>query len=318
MTEEQLRDYIDSYIRQNGRNSITGDQMNIVLNALIGFILDEVSGAPSSNLSNSNLTLDQNRSFDFDSFTHDFGNVKSLKIKSEGTLPAIGEATFESWGSGTGLNRNFALRDFNGNILQEQLDNGDWNYYTPAGDKYFNADASEKKVDINGSLYVKTKDQIPTNYSLFIETNVGVDIIKVLNNGKIGIGKDPTAVLDVRTAASGETFMAENLNNAFDSTIRLKHGQINRASVISLESSAGTLMQLSSSGSTFPVIPSRPRINYMADLAFSFGNSEKITMTTAGDVKTLDNTKGFVVKDRTNGNDYRIYSDGGVLSIEIV
>lgn len=42
--------------------------------------------------------------------------------------------------------------------------------------------------------------------------------------------------------------------------------------------------------------------------------TSKLTVT--GDVETLGNTNGFIVLDRTNATRYRIYSDGGVLSIE--
>ena len=43
--------------------------------------------------------------------------------------------------------------------------------------------------------------------------------------------------------------------------------------------------------------------------------SSKLTIT--GDTETLGNTNGFIVLDRTNATRYRIYSDGGVLSIEV-
>ena len=43
--------------------------------------------------------------------------------------------------------------------------------------------------------------------------------------------------------------------------------------------------------------------------------SSKLTVT--GDVETLGNTDGLIVLDRTNATRYRIYSDGGVLSIEV-
>ncbi len=36
-----------------------------------------------------------------------------------------------------------------------------------------------------------------------------------------------------------------------------------------------------------------------------------------GDIETLTNTKGLIVLDRTNGNRYRIYTDGGILNTEL-
>lgn len=36
------------------------------------------------------------------------------------------------------------------------------------------------------------------------------------------------------------------------------------------------------------------------------------------DISFTDNTKGVVLADRTNGNNYRVYSDSGVLKIEQV
>lgn len=41
-------------------------------------------------------------------------------------------------------------------------------------------------------------------------------------------------------------------------------------------------------------------------------------LTVDGDVETLNNTDGLIVLDRTDGNRYRIYTDGGVLQTELV
>jgi len=43
--------------------------------------------------------------------------------------------------------------------------------------------------------------------------------------------------------------------------------------------------------------------------------SSKLTVN--GDVETLTNTKGLIVLDRTDGNRYRIYTDGGVVKSEL-
>jgi hypothetical protein len=48
------------------------------------------------------------------------------------------------------------------------------------------------------------------------------------------------------------------------------------------------------------------------------GTTSTPSMLTAnGDVETLGNTNGVIVLDRTNGNRYRIYTDGGVLNTEL-
>lgn len=41
-------------------------------------------------------------------------------------------------------------------------------------------------------------------------------------------------------------------------------------------------------------------------------------LTVAGDIETIGSSNGLIVEDRTNGNRYRIYTDGGVLYTELV
>lgn len=55
--------------------------------------------------------------------------------------------------------------------------------------------------------------------------------------------------------------------------------------------------------------------NGVNSLLFAVRDDGLITNET-GDFKTTVNTKGFVVKDRTNGNNYRIYTDAGVIQVE--
>lgn len=45
------------------------------------------------------------------------------------------------------------------------------------------------------------------------------------------------------------------------------------------------------------------------------GITSKLTVN--GDVETLTNNRGFIVLDRTNGNRYRIFTNAGVLSVEL-
>jgi hypothetical protein len=66
--------------------------------------------------------------------------------------------------------------------------------------------------------------------------------------------------------------------------------------------------------------------NFAANVDINIVNVNSLTIGTTsnpslvtvnGDVETLTNTKGFIVLDRTDGNRYRIYTDGGVLNTEL-
>lgn len=46
-------------------------------------------------------------------------------------------------------------------------------------------------------------------------------------------------------------------------------------------------------------------------------NAPTSILSVNGDIETLTSTQGVIVKDRTNGNRYRIYTDGGVLNTEL-
>jgi myo-inositol-hexaphosphate 3-phosphohydrolase len=53
------------------------------------------------------------------------------------------------------------------------------------------------------------------------------------------------------------------------------------------------------------------------NLAMEINAGGNITAQGVRDFETISNTKGFVVLDRTDGNRYRIYTDGGVLNTEL-
>ena len=69
-------------------------------------------------------------------------------------------------------------------------------------------------------------------------------------------------------------------------------------------------------------------LNAAGDSRFEFelGGSDKVFINSAGsnlvanagDIETTGSTNGLIVEDRTNGNRYRIYTDGGVLNTELV
>ena len=157
-----------------------------------------------------------------------------------------------------------------------------------------------------------------TSTCILVEDSLGADLFKVLNSGNVGVGTptNPTAKLEVFSGNTGDTLKVVNVNSSANAVIRAISQSATQAAELILENNAGNLLSITSNGSSATQFASRPAISYADDLAFDSGGTEVITITAAGDVQTHVNTKGFVVRDRSNGNNYRIYTNNGTISVE--
>lgn len=101
LTNTAIKDYINTYVKNNGRRSITGDQVNRVLNDIVSYIDQEIAGVGGENYSNADLVFTQSRTHNASGYAVDFQGLSQHKW-SASAVPPAGEGSFEFTGYGSG------------------------------------------------------------------------------------------------------------------------------------------------------------------------------------------------------------------------
>ena len=100
-TDQQLRDYFDTYFTRNNRKETTGPQLNTGLKELLNYVNEEIIGVGGSTWATQNLNLDANRNHDALGFSMTIDNLRQHKQTSN-SMPPIGEGSFSYKGFGSG------------------------------------------------------------------------------------------------------------------------------------------------------------------------------------------------------------------------
>jgi hypothetical protein len=195
-----------------------------------------------------------------------------------------------------------------------------------------------QKLEVVGTAWAKSRTQVGqsgiwdgTN-QLTIDGggNTAVQLIEAKNgagtmfavaprgNGSFGSDYNGTAMLTVTT-------VSQNTHNV-QSGIKVLNDRLSSVTV----SRYGAYIETTGAGTTQSNIGlyvravNNTNANYSIIVPSGGGNMGVGTLaptslvTVNGDVETLGSTDGYIVLDRTNGNKYRIYTDGGVLNTELV
>ena len=194
------------------------------------------------------------------------------------------------------------------------------------------------KLEVAGSVWSKDKTQVGqgTVWSGISHLTVdgggstSVQLIEAKNNagtffavasrgvGSFGSGLVGTAMLTVTTVSQ--------TTNSVEAGLKVLNDRLSSSTVPRY----GAYIEATGSGTTKYNVGLYVRAinNTIANYSIlvpagggnaGFGTLNPTSMLTVnGDIETLGNTNGLIVLDRTDGNRYRIYTDGGVLNTELV
>jgi hypothetical protein len=260
-------------------------------------------------------------SVNYAQFDEDNQTFNATRLNVQG----IGDAKEYAFNVYSRLGNSSGISKFYNNTLQAVFD---FRQSVGNGTLGINDSSGVNKIFFHGGtgkitsdlLEVQPTDAGASNKAVHIVSSIGTHMFKVMNDGKIGINtaSDPTAQLDITTQGSLPVIKARNTSTITDATIQIEHTQASKSAELSLQSDEGELMSIRANGSNTVTFQGRPVVEYAEDLAFNVGATEKVTITKNGDVQTHDSGFGFVVRDRSNGRDYRLYTDNGVIEVEEV